>query len=82
MTPGRSRNSVANVELVETWIRYDVAPPEAPHESVGLADTFVAPLTGEANTGAGGGAGPVAVVKLRVADQALVPPALVAFTRQ
>lgn len=47
--------------------------------------TLVAVFAGALRTGAGGpggGGGVAAVVKLRVVENALVPPALVAFTRQ
>jgi hypothetical protein len=71
---------VEKFELVETCNPYDVAPVEAFQLMAGVIDTPVAPLAGEDGVG---GAGTPTVVKLRTgSDQALVPPALLAFTRQ
>ena len=70
MTPDRSRNSVVNVELVETCTRYEVAPDDAPHDSVVGTATFVAAFAGDESTGTGGipGGGVAAVVKLRTVE--------------
>ena len=73
--------NVEKLEFVETCTVYEVAPLEAFHVRVGVLDTLVAPLMGELSDGAAGGL-PAAVVKLHVVDQALVPPAFVAFTLQ
>ena len=64
----------------ETCSVYDVAPEEALQLSVGVVETPVAPLVGELRIGVAS-----TVVKVHVAiglGQALVPPALVALTRQ
>jgi hypothetical protein len=53
---------------------------EAFQLNVGVVETPVALLAGEARVGADGAA--KTVVKLRTEDQGLVPPAFVAFTRQ
>ena len=66
---------------VETCTLYEVAPLGAFHVKVGFFETFVVPLNGELRIGAAGEL-PAAVVKLKLADQALVPPVLVAFTLQ
>ena len=50
--------------------------------SVGLVATPVAPFTGVASTGAGGGGACAHVVNLQVTEYPLVPPALLAATRQ
>jgi hypothetical protein len=70
---------VANVELVDTWSRYDVAPVDAFHVKVGFVATPVAPLAGVARTG---GAGGVAVVKLNAPENELGTPPLEALTCQ
>ena len=75
-----SKTVVEKVELVETCSLYDVAPDEAFHASVGLVAIPVTALAGEASTGVEGGA--TMVVKLQAFDQALVPPAFLALTRQ
>ena len=67
-------------ELVDTCRPYDVAPLDAFQLSVGLAETPVAPFEGDRRVGGDGGGG--TVVKDQVVDQALVPPAFVAFTCQ
>jgi hypothetical protein len=74
---------VVKPAFAETCTRYDAAPVEAFHVSVGFVATPVVPFGGEANTGAGGieGAEP-AVVKLRIVEYALVPPLYAALTRQ
>jgi hypothetical protein len=71
---------VANVAEVESWTRYDVAPAEASQLSVWASGWFVAPFAGAESVGAEGGT--TTVVKLNVVEYALVPPALVALTRQ
>ena len=81
MIPDWLYTNVANPGSVETCTVYEVAPLEAFHVRVGVLDTLVAPLIGELSVGAAGGL-PAAVVKLHVLDQALVPPAFVAFTLQ
>jgi hypothetical protein len=78
-TPLWSRIVVEKSALAETCTRYDVAPVEAFQVSVGFAETPVALFAGEESVGAAGGE---AVVKLHTLDQALVPAAFVAFTRQ
>jgi hypothetical protein len=75
-----STTVVANDDDVDTWQRYDVAPNEVFQPRVSAVPWPVAPFAGVESTGADGAEG--AVAKLHVADQALVPPALVAFTRQ
>ncbi len=81
--PDLSYASVVNEELVETWTRYVVAPVEAFQRSVGVLETFVAPLAGETSVGAAGAVPPPeAVVKLHTLDQSLVPAEFDAFTRQ
>lgn len=72
------------LELVEAWTRYEVAPDEAFQDSAAGMATPVAALAGALSVGAAGGGGgaTVAVVKLQVADQALVPPVFVALARQ
>ena len=45
---------VAKVEAVETWRRYVIAPVDAPHVSVGLTGTDVAPSAGNVSDGCGG----------------------------
>ncbi len=78
-----SRNKVVKLELREICTRYEAARADAFHVSVAGTATPVARLAGETSVGAGGAAGGAsAVVKLRVADQSLIPPAFVAFTRQ
>ena len=67
-------------ELVETCIRYDVAPLDAFHESVGLVDTPVAPFAGVLKVGACGACSWAR--KCHTVDQLLVPAEFVAFTRQ
>jgi hypothetical protein len=71
---------VANVESPDICRRYPTAPEEPFHESVRLVGWFVPPLTGEERIGGGGGAG--SVEKFQAAEYALVPPALLALTRQ
>jgi hypothetical protein len=72
-----------NVELVESCIRYEAAPVEAFQLRAGFVATPVAPVTGDARTGAAGATGVAAsVVKLDALDQPLVPALLVALTRQ
>ena len=71
---------VLNPELIETCKRYDAAPGEGFQLKRGVVDTPVEPLAGDTRTGAAGIAG--RVVKFQVFDQPLVPPELVAFTRQ
>jgi hypothetical protein len=66
-----------NVEFVETCTRYDVAPLTAFHNSVELVGVSVAPFGGDTSVGVAR-----TVVKLHTLDQSLVPPELVAFTRQ
>jgi hypothetical protein len=68
-----------NVGLVDTCTRYEVAPFEAFQIRSAFVATSVAPFTGELSVG---GDGTLFVVKLRTLDQALVPPAFVALTRQ
>ena len=80
MIPLESTTVVENDGLVDTCNLYDVAPLEAFQLKLGLVETPVAPLAGEANAGAESAA--TVVVKLHTLDQALVLPALVAFTRQ
>jgi hypothetical protein len=80
-TPLVSFTKEENVESAETCKRYEVAPLEAFQLSVGVRDTSVAPLAGATNVGAAGAGGGSAVNDHR-ADQALVPPAFLAFTRQ
>ena len=53
---------------------------EAFQLSVGVMETPVAPFDGDDSVGAGGAA--TMVVKLQLEEYALVPPALVALTRQ
>jgi len=57
-----SETSVPNVELVDTWTRYEVAPATAFQESVTSLGTLRAPFMGDARMGAaspgGGGGGP------------------------
>ena len=74
---------VENVDPVESWSRYEVAPDDAFHVIVGFVAAPVVPFAGDARTGAAGmpGADGV-VVKLETLDHALVPPEFVAFTRQ
>ena len=67
-------------EIVDNWTRYVAAPETAFHASVRLSSWFVALLEGELSVGATGAGG--TVVKLKTCDQALVPPAFVALTRQ
>jgi hypothetical protein len=72
---------VPNVELVETCTRYDEAPADAAHDIVVVVGWFVAPLTGNEGTGAGGGA--TTVVKFHGPPVALVlPPPFFATTFQ
>ncbi len=71
---------VAKVELVETRALYDVAPVDAVQDMVREVARPTAPLVGEASAGAPGAA--TIVVKFHTLDQALVPPASVAFARQ
>ena len=73
--------NVAKPGSVETWTPYEVAPLDAFHVRVGFFETFVVLLNGELRIGAAGGL-PAAVVKLKLAAHALVPPVLVAFTLQ
>jgi hypothetical protein len=72
-----------NAELVETWSWYDVAPGEAFQLNVGLVAMLVVPFAGEASMGEGGTVGATDnVVKMLLADHALVPVEFVPFTRQ
>ena len=80
VTPLWSITVVENAALVDTWTRYDAAPAEAFQRNVGVVETSVAPLDGE--TSAGDEGIETIVVKFRTPDQSLVPPALVALTRQ
>ena len=74
-----SSTVVANVAPADTCSRYDVAPEEAFHVSVGLSPKPVDPSFGLASTG---GAGTAPVVKLETLEYPLVPMAFVALTRQ
>jgi hypothetical protein len=71
---------IANPVSADTWTRYDEAPAEAFHVSVGFDATPVAPFAGVARTGAAGGG--ASVVKFDAAQYALVPELFVAFTCQ
>ena len=77
-----STRAVANVELVETCSRYDVAPLDAPHCSETAVLIAVAPFAGNDRTGVAGTFAAAMVVKDEPADHALVPAVLEALTRQ
>ena len=74
-----SRIILEKFELVDTCIRYEAAPVEANHSSIGVTETPVAPSAGDSKAGAAGARR--MVVKVRTVDHALVPPAFLAFTR-
>jgi hypothetical protein len=77
--------NVANAGLIETWRWYDVAPVTGLQLNVGLFDTPISPLPGDRSAGAAGTVGPAgapAVLKLHSLEYGLVPPVLVALTRQ
>jgi len=80
VTPLWLNTMFENSESVATCTPYEVAPVEALQLRVGLMEIPVALFSGEAKAGADGMA--TTVVKLQTVDQPLVPPALVAFTRQ
>jgi hypothetical protein len=77
-----STTVVVNPETVDTCTRYEVAPADAFHVSVGFVATPVVPFVGVANTGGAGGEGGTDVVKLNTAENALGPPLFVALTCQ
>ena len=72
---------LANVLRGQTWTVYETAPDDGFHVSVGFVMPVVVPSAGEDSTGAAGTVN-VGVTKDHVPDQALVPPAFAAFTRQ
>ena len=65
---------VANVELVDSWIRYVVAPAEEFHARVRLVAWPFEPVAGDKRTGAAGAAR--IVVKLQGEAVAVVLPEL------
>ena len=75
-----STNVVANVCDVDTWTRYLVAPVIAPHAKIVFTGTLVEASAGNVRDGESGAA--TIVAKLRTAENALVPPAFDALTRQ
>lgn len=70
----------ANSESVDSCTLYDVAPVEEFQPRFTVVGWPVAPLVGAASVGAAGTEG--TVVKFRVLEYALVPPAFFAFTLQ
>ena len=75
-SPLWSTTVVENVELVEIWRRYEVAPVMSFQSSVGVTVTAAA-AGGESSTGA-----TIDVVKFRLADHGPCPLTLAAATRQ
>ena len=71
---------LVNEALVDNWTRYVEAPETVFQVSVRLRGLSKAPFAGEERVGAAGTGG--TVVKLKMGDQALVPPAFLALTRQ
>ena len=80
VTEESSISVVANVCDVETWTLYDVAPDTALQLRVELTWMPVAASVGDVSVGTAGAA--TIVVKVCVAENALVPPAFLAFTLQ
>ena len=68
------------LELLSTWIRYDVAPLTLPQLKVGVLSHVLLPFEGEERLGAAG-VGQL-MVKSHVADQEPAPHELDACTRQ
>jgi hypothetical protein len=71
---------VEKLEAVETCNRYSVAPDDTFHDNVGFRETPVESFAGEESVGALGGA--TIVVNERSVENAPVPPAFFARTRQ
>ena len=46
--------TVEKVESVDTWSRYEIAPVDAFHRSVGVREMPVAPFSGERRAGVAG----------------------------
>jgi len=67
------------LELLSTWMRYEVAPLTLPQLKVGVVSQVLLPFEGEEREGAGG---VDRMVKLQVEDHELSPQALDARTRQ
>jgi hypothetical protein len=69
------------LELMSTWIRYDVAPLTDDQSKYGVVSQVLLPFDGDDREGA---AGADEMVKRQGLDQGPVPqePRLVAFTRQ
>ena len=65
---------------VDTCTAYDAAPTAVFHDNVRLVGAFIESFAGAASPGIAGAV--TTVVKLQVADQALIPPAFVALTSQ
>jgi hypothetical protein len=78
----RAASVNANVGDFVHSTRYFVASVTSAQSNVGRAFVTVVPETGLTRPGAAGGSGAAGVVKVRMADQALVPAALVALARQ
>ena len=67
------------LELLSTWIRYEVAPLTLPQLKVGVSSLTVLPLEGEDRPGV---PGVDRMVTLQVDDQEPLPQELDACTRQ
>ena len=74
-----STSGELKLELLSTWMRYDVAPLTLPQPNVGVLSLIVIPFDGVES---GGTEGAGRIVKLQLADHAPVPHELDACTRQ
>ena len=70
------------LELLSTWIRYEVAPLTLPQLKVGVVSHVLLPFEGAEREGAGGVGQMVSMVNCHIADQEPAPQALEACTRQ
>ena len=68
------------LELLSTWMRYEVAPLALPHWKVGVVSHVLLPFEGEDREG--GEEGADRIVKLQEDDHEPVPQELDACTRQ
>ena len=75
-------SNVAKFDCVETWISYEVAPPEVLHTKSGVVVISVAVSAGEDKAGAAGALAPPTVRNCRMNDHGLDPAAFFALTRQ
>jgi hypothetical protein len=70
------------LELLSTWMRYEVAALTLPQLKVGVVSHVLLPFEGAEREGAGGVGQLVSMVNCHTADQEPLPQALEACTRQ